>query len=163
MGTTPLSGLPYPEATETPFVHIDMKELADATDAKLFVECTSSSRPPHRVGRRIFETDTKLSQISDGTAWVPYGVTKKGVAGGILNAFGQFAVPHGITNPGALVPVMYGPVVLGSVNVAENTPRDYVATMYSLTPTDAIVRVSNVRTAVWAGSGLHVAVMWLGQ
>lgn len=34
MGTTPL-GLPYPEPTDQPYVHLDLKALADALDAKL--------------------------------------------------------------------------------------------------------------------------------
>ncbi len=34
MGTTPL-GLPFPEPTDQPYVHLDLKALADAIDAKL--------------------------------------------------------------------------------------------------------------------------------
>lgn len=70
MGTTPVNKLPYPEPTAQPFVHLDIQALAEAADAKLYVECTSSTRPAHKAGRRIFETDTGLSYISDGTTWV---------------------------------------------------------------------------------------------
>lgn len=34
MGTTPM-GLPYPESTDQPYVHLDLKALADALDAKI--------------------------------------------------------------------------------------------------------------------------------
>lgn len=34
MGTTPI-GLPFPEATDQPYVHLDLKALAEAIDAKL--------------------------------------------------------------------------------------------------------------------------------
>lgn len=72
MGTTPLNSLPYPEATDTPYVHLDIKALADAVAAKLYVECTSGARPAHRPGRRIYETDTARTYISNGTTWVPF-------------------------------------------------------------------------------------------
>lgn len=74
MGTTPLNSLPYPEGTEQPFVHLDMAELANAVDAKLYVECLSTARPPHRPGRRIYETNTQLHYMSNGAAWLPLAV-----------------------------------------------------------------------------------------
>lgn len=35
MGTTATQAFPYPEATASPFVHLDLKALAEAVDAKL--------------------------------------------------------------------------------------------------------------------------------
>lgn len=35
------------------------------------IRCKSTTRPPHQVGRQIFETDTASVFISDGTVWVP--------------------------------------------------------------------------------------------
>lgn len=69
MGATPLNALPYPEATETPYVHLDLKELAEAIDPRLTIVCTSSTRPAHRAGRIIYETNTGTLLTSDGTAW----------------------------------------------------------------------------------------------
>jgi hypothetical protein len=39
----------------------------------MYVVCTSATRPPHKVSRLIYETDTKLSYISNGSAWNQYG------------------------------------------------------------------------------------------
>lgn len=39
----------------------------------LHIVCTSTTRPPHKVGRTIYETDTKLKLTSDGTNWVQNG------------------------------------------------------------------------------------------
>lgn len=69
MATTTLHGYVTPEGPAVPTVHVDMKTLADGIDQDTYVICTSSTRPAHRNGRRIFETNTKLSYISDGTAW----------------------------------------------------------------------------------------------
>lgn len=33
--------------------------------------CTSTTRPAHAIGRMIYETDTKITVISDGTTWHP--------------------------------------------------------------------------------------------
>lgn len=81
MGQTALSQLPYPDATEQPYVHLDLKDLADKVDEQLQVTCTSATRPAHKVGRRIYESDTKLEFISDGTSWLFSG-TWTGVAWG---------------------------------------------------------------------------------
>lgn len=72
MGQTALSQLPYPEATQQPYVHLDIKELADKADESLFVECSSTSRPAHKLGRRIYERDTGLTLVSNGTSWQAY-------------------------------------------------------------------------------------------
>jgi hypothetical protein len=32
--------------------------------------CTSTTRPPHQAGRRIWETDTGRQMVSDGTTWL---------------------------------------------------------------------------------------------
>jgi hypothetical protein len=34
------------------------------------IQCTSSTRPPHRAGLHIFETDTKRAYVSNGTSWI---------------------------------------------------------------------------------------------
>lgn len=73
MGQTALSKLPYPEATEQPYVHLDIKDLADKVDDSLFVECTSVTRPPHKPGRRIYETNTGATYVSTGTSWTFIG------------------------------------------------------------------------------------------
>lgn len=70
MGTTALNQIPYPEPTETPYVHLDMKAQAEAVDARLSVTCTSTTRPAHRAGRFIFETNTGCVYVSTGSAWI---------------------------------------------------------------------------------------------
>lgn len=69
MGTTEHHGYSYPESADQPYVHLDLQGLAVAVDADTYIQCTSVTRPPHRPGRRIYETDTGLSWISDGAAW----------------------------------------------------------------------------------------------
>jgi len=69
VGTTTYSALRYPEANAVPYVNIDFKHLADDVDERLFVECTSGTRPGHLDGRRILETDTKRTLVSVGGAW----------------------------------------------------------------------------------------------
>jgi hypothetical protein len=68
--TTTRTSLPKPDSTDAPFVHLDMSALADALDTRIQVVCTSASRPAHTAGQRIYETDTKQSYVSDGTAWL---------------------------------------------------------------------------------------------
>lgn len=169
MGQTALQQLPYPEATEQPFVHLDIKELADSVDPLLFVSCLSTLRPAHKIGRRIFETDTKLTYISDGTAWRLLAAQNGGITIGVLNTFGQVAIGHGLGyTPTMASLTMIGPLGVGatypgSPAVDENTPRDYGVTLYGRGPADLIIRVTNLRTTTWAGSGLVVGVIWTAR
>lgn len=43
--------------------------------------CTSTTRPAHAAGREIYETDTKRSYMSDGTAWTQKQPTSIAVRG----------------------------------------------------------------------------------
>lgn len=96
MGTTPLNQIPYPEATETPYVHLDMKEMAEAIDPRLTVVCTSTTRPAHRAGRIIYETDTGTLLTSSGTTWRYLSgsapVSDAGAGGGGFQTFYQAAL-----------------------------------------------------------------------
>ena len=47
---TSLTPLPYPDPTDQPFVHLDIKALAEATTDALRV--VSEATPPHAEGRR---------------------------------------------------------------------------------------------------------------
>lgn len=58
MGATALHGYPYPEGSDQPQVHLDVKALADDVDEDTYVVCTAATRPAGVSGRRIFETDT---------------------------------------------------------------------------------------------------------
>lgn len=71
MANTDLHGYTTPDGPAAPTVHLDMKTLADQIDQDTMVRCTAATRPPHLGGRRIFETDTKIGYISDGTTWQP--------------------------------------------------------------------------------------------
>jgi len=85
-----------------------------------------------------------------------------GVHVGPLNQFGQIAIPHTLGKIPKAVSVALG----GSQTdptVSDDVPRDYVATIYSITPTDIIVRITNVRVTTWAGNGLRVAIVWSAQ
>jgi hypothetical protein len=67
VGTTALTPLPYPESTDQPFVHLDIKALAEATAESLFV--AASAAPSHKAGRRWHNTSTGKTYISNGTGW----------------------------------------------------------------------------------------------
>lgn len=66
---TTYSQLPYPVATDAPYVHLDIKALADRLDELLFI--AAASAPPHLAGRRWFNTTTLRTWVSDGTRWTP--------------------------------------------------------------------------------------------
>ena len=78
MGTTTIKGLPYPDGGDTPYVHQDVQSLAEGVDTELYVVCTSGTRPGHQAGRRIYETDTGRTLVSDGTAWQGAGAVADG-------------------------------------------------------------------------------------
>ena len=67
MPNTTFNALPYPAATDAPYVHLDMKALADAVDERLPI--VSTTAPPHRAGRQWFNPATRRMSLSDGTAW----------------------------------------------------------------------------------------------
>lgn len=70
MATTDLAKLPYPVATDTPHVHLDMRNLAEAVDAHLPVVQTEA--PPHRRGRQWLDAAGRL-WLSNGTTWTQVG------------------------------------------------------------------------------------------
>lgn len=59
--------LPYPAGTDTPYVHLDIKNLADAVDEALTI--VAAAAPPHRAGRLWYDTNAQQLKVSDGTAW----------------------------------------------------------------------------------------------
>ncbi len=72
MATTTKQALPYPLGTAAPFVHLDLKSLAEAIDGRLITVCTSSTRPSGAAAFAsawIFETDTLAYGVHDGTTW----------------------------------------------------------------------------------------------
>lgn len=78
MGTTPLHGIPYPEPTDEPYVHLDLKRQAEAVDEELPVY--GNTAPPHKAGR-IWVNGATVS-VSDGTRWSTTGETTIGGGGG---------------------------------------------------------------------------------
>lgn len=69
MGTTPFASLPYPEANDTPYVHLDIKALAESVDENVVV--VSTTAPPHKAGRHWYNPTTKREYVSNGAAYVP--------------------------------------------------------------------------------------------
>lgn len=64
-------GLRYPESTDHTRIYDHMQVLASDVDTRLGAYvCTSSTRPsPAWQGQTIYETDTRLLRMWDGTAW----------------------------------------------------------------------------------------------
>lgn len=54
--------------------------------------CTSTTRPPHERGRRIFESNTSREYISTGTVWLPTA----GDAAGTIATFGGFSHDYAV-------------------------------------------------------------------
>lgn len=72
MGTTPNRALPWPEGNKVPYVHQDIKALAEATDdalGDLYVDEPSTAAPAHKAGLRWFQNDTGDVVVSTGTVW----------------------------------------------------------------------------------------------
>jgi hypothetical protein len=64
--------LPYQDLTEPPNGPLAQQALAQQAASYGLGRawpCTSTTRPAHLEGRIIFETDTGLMHISDGSAW----------------------------------------------------------------------------------------------
>ena len=77
MGTTTTRQLPYPELADPPNVPSDIKKLADKVDSSLDetvkVVADSASRPPHKQGRIVYQTnDLNAIYVSNGTKWTRY-------------------------------------------------------------------------------------------
>lgn len=59
-------------------LNLGMQSVSDAItplNARSFKTVTSTTRPAHLAGLRIYETDTKKSYISDGTNWASLAPT----------------------------------------------------------------------------------------
>jgi hypothetical protein len=71
VATTTNLGLLYPALSAAPNVPQDLQNLASGIDALIsgVILCTSATRPTARTGTVIYETDTKIVKIYDGTAW----------------------------------------------------------------------------------------------
>jgi hypothetical protein len=68
---TTAKGVPYPENSESVRIWEWSKTQADAINDRLGAYvCTSSTRPsPAWAGQQIYETDSNLLRMWDGTAW----------------------------------------------------------------------------------------------
>jgi hypothetical protein len=71
MTLTTTKGIRYPESTDHTRIYDHMQALASDVDTRLGAYvCTSLTRPsPAWQGQQIYETDTNLLRMWDGTAW----------------------------------------------------------------------------------------------
>lgn len=77
MGTTPISGFPYPVDTDAFLVHTAIQNLAKAIEEKAFMTFTSASDrttkvPVPVVAMVSFRTDAGVFEYYNGSAWAPY-------------------------------------------------------------------------------------------
>lgn len=79
-GSTPVSGIPYPNESDSPDVAADVKLLAMFLDGKTVAGSgTLAARPTTAVlGQRYHATDTGDWFISDGTNWFALSLQSKG-------------------------------------------------------------------------------------
>lgn len=80
MGTTAHSGLPYPDATDLPMVHLDMQALAEEVDERLpIVAGTQPAPAPARVWQ---DTSNARIRISNGVQFDTITLGPRTVTGG---------------------------------------------------------------------------------
>lgn len=96
MPNTPTYQLPYPTLADPPNGPDGFQKLATATDTALlgnraFAPYTSTTRPAHRAGLAIFETDTGVVMVSDGTTW--WESSRQVVPGGFLFRTADYSCP----------------------------------------------------------------------
>jgi hypothetical protein len=67
--TTTPHALRYPSLSDPANGPLAIQQLADDVGGWLVWPCTSTTRPAHKAGRFIYETDTNRVYVSTGTAW----------------------------------------------------------------------------------------------
>jgi hypothetical protein len=123
MGTTSRADLRYPEQGDENNVPLDIQELAEDVDDELYsaYTCTSSTRPAGvAAGFLIYETDTDLVLVYDGSGWIGTGSGGSGGGGGGGSAVGgrwsagstAQTVPNTTSGPGTIL--AFGTAVSGS-------------------------------------------------
>lgn len=120
MGATDLHAYPYPEGADQPVVHQDLQAALAAVDEDTFIECTAATRPAHLAGRRIFETDTDATYVSDGTTWLPLS--------GLYGRVGSAAVGPAAANGRTLLRQTY------RGNVSTNASGEFTANLEKAFP-----------------------------
>lgn len=97
MGTTAYHDLPYPEGTDLPMVHLDVRALAEDVDEELPI--VAATAPPHRDGRVWIPAGTGAVLVSDGVRWRAPG--HEGVA--VQSGTGTAADATAVNVPGLAV------------------------------------------------------------
>lgn len=69
MPTTTPHGLRYPSLSDAANGPVGIQNLAQDVALTLPVVCTSATRPAHAAARYIYETDTAMTYVSNGTVW----------------------------------------------------------------------------------------------
>lgn len=138
--------------------------------------CTSTTRPPVRLGLFIFETDTLLVRFWDGTVWRVADATRVVGGGPIITAAPtwastQFRVQGGTfvqgTDASGDLTLTYPTAFPNGVlcimaQQGDNTHAGatYVPYQGSQALTGCKIRVYNSSGAVWTSSG-NMRVMWM--
>ncbi|KZM34554.1 hypothetical protein [Oerskovia enterophila] len=146
----------------------DFVPVANVTErAQLLADLAAQNPPfvpsparPLLVYRADAPAPNRL-EVNDGAGFRPVAPVG-GTFVGTLNQFGQIAIPHGLD----YVPTMASVVMsldLASGTIGEDIPRDYVATVYTITAVEIRARITNIRVSTWAGNGLRVALAWTAR
>ena len=87
MAYTPKTWIDYPNTT-TPITAAELNNIDEGVRSRFI--CTSSTRPSTPFdGQKIYETDTDLEYVWDGSAWVP--------AGGVMTSWTPTLTLTGLT------------------------------------------------------------------
>lgn len=113
-GTTTKQQGPYPTGPDAPYVHLDLKALAEWADGRLVTYCTEATKPTgvnRYVGAQIAVTDSVSAQFWDGTAWrfLPLSNGRFLQAGSAVvttNAAGGFSVTYAVAYPTGTIPAL---------------------------------------------------------
>ena len=74
MHNSPLLDLPLPDSSDVPDVPTHLANIVTPLEERAIIPCTSATRPTPVLGMTVFETDTKLTRVYDGTRWILPGV-----------------------------------------------------------------------------------------
>jgi hypothetical protein len=109
--------IPSPTLPEAPDGPGDMQELAGTVHSSLArcYPCTSTSRPSHVEGLLIYESDTDIVQISDGTNWQPmFSIGNKPMA--LMRRTTVQSIPNAV-----LTPIVFTSADANSRGITTNT------------------------------------------
>lgn len=125
---------------------------------QVVVTCTSGTRPTAVEGRLIFETDTNLLRVHDGSTWRAISntagrITVAGTQIGSTDGSGDITISFGVTFSAAPI-VVCTPQIGSTTQIAVHYPSSATTTqqVVRVTSNDAVLASTSV-TIRWIAAG----------